>query len=237
MQFVVNAALNGTSPTDPVLANGDPNPDAATSPASIALSLVDPAEAAAPSSRTRDLALLEEESTQVCVIVKPNGIIQQVRKVKAGPTFAADCAAAGGVPFGPTEALLGIDGANGGTPTMWSAPVATNPLSNATETWELWNWTMDAHPIHLHLVKFMVVDRQPIGGASRPPEDTEAGWKDSVIAYPGEITRVKATFDIDGLYVWHCHIVEHEDNEMMVPYCVGPQNANGCQNLQFAPGA
>ena len=46
-----------------------------------------------------------------------------------------------------------------------------------------------------------------------------------------------STFDIAGLYVWHCHIVEHEDNEMMVPYCVGPQNANGCQNLQFAPGA
>ena len=41
-----------------------------------------------------------------------------------------------------------------------------------------------------------------------------------MIAYPGEVTRVKATFDIPGLYVWHCHIVEHEDNEMMRPYCV-----------------
>jgi FtsP/CotA-like multicopper oxidase with cupredoxin domain len=89
------------------------------------------------------------------------------------------------------------------------------------------------------LVKFQVQDRQmieePLDPANaRPPEATEAGWKDTVIAYPGEITRVKATFDIAGLYVWHCHIVEHEDNEMMVPYCVGDRTENGCQNLTFA---
>jgi len=59
----------------------------------------------------------------------------------------------------------------------------------------------------------------------------EIGWKDTVIAYPGEVTDVTATFDIDGLYVWHCHIVEHEDNEMMVPYCVGNPEANGCAGL------
>ena len=53
-----------------------------------------------------------------------------------------------------------------------------------------------------------------------PPEANETGYKDTVIAYPGEVTRLKATFDIAGLYVWHCHIVEHEDNEMMRPYCV-----------------
>jgi FtsP/CotA-like multicopper oxidase with cupredoxin domain len=50
----------------------------------------------------------------------------------------------------------------------------------------------------------------------------ETGFKDTVIAYPGEITTVKAKFDVGGLYVWHCHIVEHEDNEMMRPYFVGP---------------
>ena len=47
-----------------------------------------------------------------------------------------------------------------------------------------------------------------------------------MIAYPGEVTRVNATFDIAGLYVWHCHIVEHEDNEMMVPYVVGEPGAD-----------
>ncbi len=105
-----------------------------------------------------------------------------------------------------------------------------------TETWELWNWTVDSHPIHLHLVKFKVVNREafdPVTGAlsgtTLAPEVTEAGWKDTVIAYPGQVTRVNATFDIEGLYVWHCHIVEHEDNEMMVPYCVGDQaTAPGC---------
>jgi FtsP/CotA-like multicopper oxidase with cupredoxin domain len=81
-------------------------------------------------------------------------------------------------------------------------------------------------------VKFKVVDRQVIGAATPiPPEADETGWKDTVIAYPGEVTRVAATFDIDGLYVWHCHIVEHEDNEMMVPYCVGNPDANGCSGL------
>ena len=51
---------------------------------------------------------------------------------------------------------------------------------------------------------------------------TEAGYKDTVISYPGEITRVRASFDLEGLYDWHCHIVEHEDNEMMRPYVVSP---------------
>jgi spore coat protein A len=67
-----------------------------------------------------------------------------------------------------------------------------------------------------------VVNRQPFDGNPRPPESWELGRKDTVIAYPGEITRVKALFDRAGLFVWHCHIVEHEDNEMMRPYRIGP---------------
>jgi len=89
--------------------------------------------------------------------------------------------------------------------------------------WELHNFTEDAHPIHIHEVQFQVVNRQPVaGGAARDPEPSERGYKDTVIAYPGEITRVKALFDRAGLFVWHCHIVEHEDNEMMRPYFIGP---------------
>ena len=45
---------------------------------------------------------------------------------------------------------------------------------------------------------------------------------DTVIAYPGQVTRVKAQFNNAGQFVWHCHIVEHEDNEMMRPYRIGP---------------
>jgi FtsP/CotA-like multicopper oxidase with cupredoxin domain len=167
----------------------------------------------------------------VCVRVTPGGQILQIGQVEAGPTFLADCAAAGGVPFAPKAAVLGDQGSAGGAVTLWSDPIVTNPALGATETWELWNWSADAHPIHLHLVKFKVTERQLIDGPVRPPEATEAGWKDTVIAYPGEVTRLKATFDIPGLYVWHCHIVEHEDNEMMVPYCVGDPNLNGCAGL------
>jgi FtsP/CotA-like multicopper oxidase with cupredoxin domain len=56
----------------------------------------------------------------------------------------------------------------------------------------------------------------------RLPEPWETGVKDTVIAYPGQVTRLKIRFDRAGQYVWHCHIVEHEDNEMMRPYRIGP---------------
>jgi bilirubin oxidase len=86
----------------------------------------------------------------------------------------------------------------------------------------MYNFTADAHPIHIHEVTFDVVNREVIeSGAVRDPELWEAGRKDTVVSYPGEITRVKATFDRPGLFVWHCHIVEHEDHEMMRPYVIG----------------
>jgi FtsP/CotA-like multicopper oxidase with cupredoxin domain len=67
-----------------------------------------------------------------------------------------------------------------------------------------------------------VVNRQALpDGVIYPPEPWETGFKDTVIAYPGQVTRIKARFDIPGLFVWHCHIVEHEDNDMMRPYRVG----------------
>jgi spore coat protein A len=125
---------------------------------------------------------------------------------------------------GPRAALLGTLDASGHPVHMgWDDPITEHPALGATEIWELHNFTEDAHPIHIHEVQFQVVDRQPFQDApARPPERWETGYKDTVIAYPDEITRVKATFDLAGLYVWHCHIVEHEDNEMMRPYRVGP---------------
>ena len=120
-------------------------------------------------------------------------------------------------------------------PMMWMEPVTENPAVGATELWELYNTTGDAHPMHVHEVVFEVVSRQDIlvdeeNGRVRvdpdslplPPEPWESGFKDTVIAYPEQVTRVKATFDTPGQYVWHCHIVEHEDNEMMRPYRIGP---------------
>jgi spore coat protein A, manganese oxidase len=129
----------------------------------------------------------------------------------------------------PFAALLGqVDAGTGdATPLSWSDPITENPALDATEVWEMHNLTEDAHPIHIHEVQFEVVGREAIGGGpsiagSNGPLPWETGFKDTVIAYPGEITRVKAKFDLPGFFVWHCHIVEHEDNEMMRPYHVGP---------------
>jgi hypothetical protein len=188
----------------------------------------------------QDLALLEEESLSVCATIQPNGKIKYDNQGIPDPLNPGTCVDSRGslrasFPFAPKAAVLGTNGSGGGTVQLWSDSIAQNPQLDDTETWELWNWSADAHPIHLHLVKFKVVNRElfdAVDGTllgARAPEATEAGWKDTVIAYPGEVTRVNATFDKEGLYVWHCHIVEHEDNEMMVPYCVGPQgSAPGC---------
>jgi bilirubin oxidase len=123
---------------------------------------------------------------------------------------------------GPIAALLGtLDSFGEPIPLGWADAITENPALNSIEIWELHNFTEDAHPIHIHEVAFEVFDRKPFGGVARPPEPWETGRKDTVIALPGEITRVKARYDLPGLYVWHCHILEHEDNEMMRPYRIG----------------
>jgi len=141
----------------------------------------------------------------------------------------------------PAETRLGTVAGdpNTGTSTWtalrWEDPVTENPALGAIEVWELYNATADAHPMHIHEAAFEVVDRQAIvvdevnrtvqvvpGSIPAPPEPWERGYKDTVIAYPGQVTRVRAQFNTPGQFVWHCHIVEHEDNEMMRPYRVGP---------------
>jgi spore coat protein A len=120
--------------------------------------------------------------------------------------------------------------------------VTTTPAANAVEDWLLVNTTADTHPIHLHLVTFEVIDRRPFDVAAYDPETqaitytgpaapgapNENGRKDTVQANPGEVTRIRARFELpdegtivlpDGVdnpqYVWHCHILEHEENDMM----------------------
>jgi len=163
----------------------------------------------------------------------------------------------------------------------WHSPTTENPDLGATEEWEIWNTTGDAHPVHLHLVNFEILGRQElvfdsntdedgfllpggpnndgvykvmqptvqhnsapgdpttygIGfklvhpsnpadayGAAVPQPDgyVENAPKDMVIALPGQITKVRAHFDKPGRYVWHCHILSHEDHEMMRVLHVGP---------------
>jgi spore coat protein A len=183
-----------------------PMPDPTTPPQFLQL----PAAAELPPATvTRPLALLEEMSA-----------------------FFADA---------PAETLLGtVAGDPNVAPGVWAKrlwvePVTENPAVGSTEVWEFYNATGDGHPMHVHEVAFEVLNRQNIfvneltqevqvvpGSEPIPPEPWETGYKDTVIAYPGQVTRIRAQFNTPGQYVWHCHIVEHEDNEMMRPYRIGP---------------
>ena len=124
----------------------------------------------------------------------------------------------------------------------WDDPITEDPKAGSTEIWSFANTTGDVHPIHLHLVRFQVLNRQPFDaktyvqtgkivytGIPMPPESNERpAWKDTVKTYARYITRVIAKFDLPAgtavkpgdefRYVWHCHVLEHEDNEMMRPY-------------------
>lgn len=122
----------------------------------------------------------------------------------------------------------------------WDAPVTEKPYLGTTEIWSLINVTAFTHPIHIHLIQFQILDRRPFDldrfnengkivftGPAVPPKPNERGWKDTVSAPAAEITRVIARFaPFTGNYVWHCHILEHEDHDMMRPYIVeGPKYA------------
>ena len=124
--------------------------------------------------------------------------------------------------------------------THWGAPVTENPIIGTTEVWSLINLTVDIHPIHVHLVRLQVLDRRPFDvaayrqtraltytGPATGPDPGEAGWKDTVRVPPGNVVRIIMRFEgFCGRYVWHCHILEHEDNEMMRPYDVIPAKSH-----------
>jgi spore coat protein A len=142
--------------------------------------------------------------------------------------------------------------------------------AGTTETWQWINLTVDAHPMHPHLVGFQVLNRQKFDvvnyqtdwdayldsgrdpslkpkldsyliGQPVPPEPEEMGFKDTVKSYPSDeagpetysyVTRTIATFKLPwtsfldynwktksfGNWVYHCHILEHEENDMMRPF-------------------
>lgn len=100
------------------------------------------------------------------------------------------------------------------------------PELGTVEIWRFINDSGVSHPMHLHLVFFQVLDRQPftVGAGGEivptgdpvPPPAWEAGWKDTAMVHPGEMLRVITRFeDYAGKYAYHCHILEHEDHEMM----------------------
>jgi spore coat protein A len=122
------------------------------------------------------------------------------------------------------------------------------PHAGAVEVWQIYNLTGDTHPIHFHLVNVQIIQRQAFAGTPatgitlkgrpRPPDPNETGWKDTVRMNPGEATTVIMQFNLPALpqsmgnplsartggheYVWHCHILEHEEHDMMRPLVVQP---------------
>jgi spore coat protein A, manganese oxidase len=155
-------------------------------------------------------------------------------------------------PLGRLQTMLGTVNPAPGNPVnpafgtfFYSDPVTETMAAGSTEVWELHNTTVDAHPVHLHLVDFRILNREPmnfvpvdkpmgaggttlggyitnitLSGNVRPAEPNEAGRKDTVITYPGEVTRILVKFARPGEYVWHCHILSHEDHEMMRRFIV-----------------
>lgn len=119
---------------------------------------------------------------------------------------------------------------------LWSDPITEKPVLNNIEVWEIYNTTMDAHPIHLHAVSFQVISSQKFkaiqdkeSGVLKltqlqeqpvPPLKNDQGWKDTVKILPGTVTKIIVKFTLPGLFAWHCHILSHEDNEMMRPLFV-----------------
>jgi FtsP/CotA-like multicopper oxidase with cupredoxin domain len=113
----------------------------------------------------------------------------------------------------------------------------------STEVWKVLNLTADTHPFHVHLVQFQVLSRDrydtdsfdsAVGGTTAPItflgqgelDANETSWKDTVRVNPGELVAIAATFDgFAGRYVYHCHLLEHEDHDMMRPFVVMPAAA------------
>jgi spore coat protein A, manganese oxidase len=152
--------------------------------------------------------------------------------------------------YGRLIQLLGTDTALNaalyGLGRPYDATPTETPAAGATEVWQIANLTCDTHPIHCHLVNVQILAHQPFnvakygGGApiftgpARHPDPTELGWKETVRMNPGEVTTVLMRFDLPSVpfvvpssprtggheYVWHCHILEHEEHDMMRPLIV-----------------
>lgn len=148
----------------------------------------------------------------------------------------------------------------------------------ATEIWEYINPQHEGHPMHVHLINFQVVNRQPFDAAaymadyetwlaggrepaeklvlanyftnepSPPDPDEVLSYKDTVKTYPGTVTRIIMTFDVPGeiasipgsgtelpaTYIHHCHILEHEDDDLMRPWTIVRDEAAGVDTTPVA---
>ena len=148
--------------------------------------------------------------------------------------------------YGRLIQLLGTNHrVKGGFGRAFMDPATETPKAGATEVWQIANLTGDTHPIHFHLVNVQLLGRQPFDaahydgspsytGPARGPGKAELGWKETVRMNPGEVMTVMMKFDLPTVpftipssprtggheYVWHCHILEHEEHDMMRPLVV-----------------
>ena len=152
-----------------------------------------------------------------------------------------------------SDTMLGVlSGTPGGVMTikgtMWGDPVTENPNVGDVEDWEIYNLVQDApvpHPIHIHETTFQVMERRMIDynwdtgvmsmGPRVPLLPSETGRKDTIFVYPGEMIRLRMKFTTPGQYMWHCHLLEHEDNEMMRPFRIGPAQVGQPGDMPHRP--
>jgi spore coat protein A, manganese oxidase len=161
-------------------------------------------------------------------------------------------------PYGRLIQLLGtlvpLASPSAGFGRPYDSPTTEMVQAGSTEVWEIFNTTADVHPMHFHLVNVQVINRQPIQvnslgntqggvnftGPATPAESNETGWKETVMMFPGTVTRIIMKFNLGQIrtaggavvptplstrtggneFVWHCHILEHEEHDMMRPLVV-----------------
>jgi spore coat protein A len=155
----------------------------------------------------------------------PEGLVEQVRDLPLQFLIT---------PGGIAGAMFLLNG------HQFHDPPTETPFVDSTEVWNIINVTPFTHPIHLHLVQFRVLQRRPFNatsfvsgqqpqytGDARLPDPNEQGWKDTVRTNPGEVTTFLVTFPkYTGYFVWHCHMLEHEDHDMMRPLVVMPRDGS-----------
>jgi spore coat protein A, manganese oxidase len=241
MRFDVDGAITG--PADPPTEIVDgfalaANPDSGVEPAlASAWGEVTPSPLAAPAgARLRKLTLNElfDEHGRLAQMIGGN----QLGDPMPGFTLDSD---APGADVDKTTALGYLD------------PATETPSVGDVEVWEIANISADVHPMHFHLVNVQALSRTPftayefdadgVGnptglGSERGPDATELGWKETVRMNPGEVTRVVMKFNLAAVpfdvpesprvggneFVWHCHILEHEEHDMMRPIIVSGAN-------------
>ena len=154
-----------------------------------------------PSARTRKVSMNVIENKQ-----DPNG--KQIKRFQMGS----------------------IDSSGVNHLELWSDPISQTVPLGSVETWEIHNRAGDSgvtgtlgggHAFHIHLVEFQLLNRQALDsngnptGDLIPPRPWEEGEKDTAFAPANQVTRFIAPFDLASKYIYHCHLTDHEDHEMM----------------------